>query len=68
MDARELALLKGSDLARVLFRLRASIVLEMLARLHRTAYICLVGSTHLPDALASAAQSSLVATAVQSQC
>ena len=68
VDARELALLKGSDLARVLFRLRAVSLLEMVVRIHWTAYICLAGSAHLFDARVWVAQSLPAVKAVRSQC
>jgi hypothetical protein len=68
VEARELTLLNGSDLARMRLRLRAVMWLAYFFRWSCVAYIDLAGSAHLLDVQASAAQSSPAATVEQSQC
>ena len=68
VEARELALLKGSDLARILFRLRAMAVNINAGYLQSTTYIDLEDSGHLRGGRVWVAQSLLAVMVVQSQC
>ena len=67
VDARELALLKGSDFARVLFRLRARGCQMCKVKLGRKTHIDLGGSKHLLGVQAWAAQNSPDVMVVQNR-